>query len=646
MTPEQTVSVDYETFYDTKSEYSLATAGGKQLMSVWEYLHDDRFRAYWVGIHAPDVHYSGPVETAPWDRLVGRPLCSHNAAFDEAINTLLQKQGKIPVLHTPAMYDTIDAVRYLQQPAQLGRAVQAILGKTHDKGFRAVMNGKHLEDLDADQRVKLAKYGADDAKYCWELMAHTLPTWPLAEQRISTLNRNRGVEGLTIDQVALDAAIEVMQLAHFNLLKNMPWVARGSKPLSVPAMREQGRMSGIPVPASLKLGDTAAILWENTYAKQFPWVAAVRGFRRVNSMLKKLQTWRKRIRPDGTAPFQLKYFGAAATGRFSGGGGFNIQNLGKKPMVVCKECWNCNLEYLDEDEEVNDGYEIDDPCKICGSPKRFVIDIRGMILAAPGRSLIIADYSQIEARLLLWRAGDTAMLDRIRKGFHIYEAYAREHLGWTREGKMKQDESPEGKTAYSLAKALVLGGGYQCWVKGFVRAAKDMAGLTFTEKEALPHVQGYRVANPKIVKYWDWHQKWMAHSAIMKDPVHEVELASGRTVRYFNPQAHTDAKGRASYNAEIVAGDSRMRRWFFGGKLTENEMQATARDVMRDGILEAEDRGIPTHFTVHDELITSVPTDQAEDAKRELENLLPTAAKWALDCPLGVEVKISDRYIK
>jgi hypothetical protein len=633
-----TAAVDFETFYDVKAKYSLTN------MSVWEYLHDPRFDAYHVGIHAKDLHYSGPVTTAPWDKLVGRPLCSHNAAFDNAILTLLQHEARqIPDLRTPMMYDTIDAVRYFQEPAALGRAVKSILNIDHDKGFRSVMDGKHLADLDSDQVKQLHVYGGNDADYCWRLWEHTSPIWPVHEQLISALNRERGVEGLYLDKDALKAAIETLELAHFHLLQAMPWYP-DRKPMSPEALREQGRKDGIPVPASLKMDNVIAILWENTYSKTHRWVAAVRGFRRVNSQLKKMQTWYAALRPDGTAPFSLKYFGAAATGRFSGSGGFNLQNLSKKPIVICRECWQCNMEDLDEDSVISDDYEIDSPCQICGSEKRFVIDVRGMIMAPPGRKLVIADYAQIEARLLLWQAGDKGMLARIRGGAHIYEAYAREHMGWNK-GKLKDED----KTLYALSKALVLGCGYQCGPTGFVRAAKSLTGgkLIFTEEEALPHVQAYRAANQKIVDYWAWHQKWLANSAVMRDSVHEVVLASGRHVRYFNPTASTDKKtGRQAYSAEIIKGDPKMRRWFFGGKLTENEMQATGRDVMCCGVLDVEPLGIRTHFTVHDELVTSVPADQAEDAKETLERRLPVAAPWALECPLGVEVVISDRYRK
>jgi len=633
-------AVDFETFYDSKVGYSLTD------MPVWHYLHDPRFRAYWVAITGRDIRYSGPVETAPWDKLVGRPLASHNAGFDGNVLNYLQELGKVPPLNTPSMYDTADAAAYFQMPRNLKGAMMEFFGVERSKAVRTRMDGKQLEDLNTKQRKDLELYGNDDGDDCYRIWGHTATLWPEPEQQISVLNRERGYEGLYLDQRALAAAIEVLQQAHFNLLAAMPWVAEGRKPLSDTAVREQGRRDSIPVPASLKMDDPDAIKWERMYAVTHPWVRAIRGLRRVNSLMLKLQKWQSLIRADGTAPFQLKYFGAAATGRFSGGGGFNIQNLPKKPAVVCRDCWSCNLEDVQDDEGercvISDDYEVDSPCQFCGSEKRFVIDVRGMILAPPGRKLVIADYAQIEARLLLWYAGDVDMLNRIRSGFNIYEAYAREHMGWT--GGPLKDENP---TLYSLAKALCLGCGYQCWKKGFVRAAKALAKLNFSEQEAMGHVKTYRNSNPKIVAYWDWHQQWLKASAICLDPTHEVALRSGRIIKYFEPRAYIDASGRPSFRANIVKGDSRSRRWFFGGKLTENQMQATGRDVMRDGMLAIESLGFRNHFTVHDELIPSVDESMPNDEIiHTLKSVLPTAAKWALDCPLGVSVTISDRYIK
>lgn len=633
MTP---AAIDFETFYDSKDGYSIRE------MSTWQYIHDNRFNAYWVGIHADDLHYSGPVASAPWAKLVGRPLVSHNSSFDEPILNYLQETGAIPCLNTPSMFDTIDAAAYFQEPRALDKAAKSMLGIEHSKAVRARMDGVKFGDLGTEMLAQMTAYGGADAELCWKIWEKTHEIWPLKEQQISLMNRQRGWEGLRLDVDALNAGIAVLQDASFNLLKAMPWVP-DRKPLSPEAIREQGRKDGIPVPASLKLDDPAAMAWEIEYSPTFRWVSAVRGFRRVNSLLKKLQTWASRVRPDGTAPFQLKYFGAAATGRFSGAGGFNLQNLPKKPAVVCKSCWCCLLE--DVEEGIEDEYEVETPCPVCGSTERHAIDLRGMILAPEGHSLVIADYDQIEARLLLWRVGDEDTLKLIRGGMNLYEAHARRTMGWTG-GVLKEQKDPAAKRVYFLAKCRVLGLGYGCSYNRFRTLAKTMAGIDLSLEESKATVFGYRDDNPRIPAHWRWHHQWLSVSAIKGDPTHEVQLASGRTVRYFNPRFDTRGEGESrEIIAETVKNDRTSTRKFYGGKLTENEIQATARDAMCDGVV-AVHPTIKTLFTVHDELVTCVPSDQARDAKRTLEEVLPKASEWAKGCPLGVTVVISDRYLK
>lgn len=116
-------------------------------------------------------------------------------------------------------------------------------------------------------------------------------------------------------------------------------------------------------------------------------------------------------------PIQLKYFGANATGRWSGDGGRNYQNL---PAPH-------SLERL-------------------GLP-----DVRRCLVPPENHKFIIADFSQIEARLMLWQAGDTEQLKMIESGVSVYEAHARKTMNW-KGGDLKKEDA----ALYSLAKARVL----------------------------------------------------------------------------------------------------------------------------------------------------------------------------------------------
>jgi DNA polymerase len=418
----------------------------------------------------------------------------------------------------------------------------------------------------------------------------------------------------------------------------LPWFTSSDiKPLSLVHIREQGRLEGIEVPGSLDLRDPDAKAWEAKWAPTKPWVRALRGYRRVNALLKKLQTLKAMLRPDGYASFQMKYFGAAATGRWSGSGGFNIQNLPKAPAVLCKSCWGCDF---DEDaEKKTDANTL--VCPLCKSTDVETIDMRGLLMASPGKTLIISDYAQIEARMLLWQVNDRATLDLVAKGMSVYEAHARATMGWTG-GNLKK-ENPK---LYFLAKCRVLGCGYGIG-KGKFQALAALWGFDMSLEDAGIAVAEYRQSNPLVTNRWRAHQLWLKVSINHTDPTHEVPLANGRTIKYFAP--HVDAESKPDwpeFAAHTVKGEARQLRRLYGGKLTENETQANARNKMGDGIEAVEKAGIPVLFHAHDEAIGEVAKDQVKDAVREMEYALVSSSEWAKGCPLAVETQTSDRYTK
>jgi DNA polymerase len=85
---------------------------------------------------------------------------------------------------------------------------------------------------------------------------------------------------------------------------------------------------------------------------------------------------------------------------------------------------------------------------------------------------------------------------------------------------------------------------------------------------------------------------------------------------------------------------------FYGGKLTENLVQATARDVFTDALLRVEDSGFPLLFHVHDEGNYEVDSQYAEQYAVEIKRLYEMPVSWLPGCPIEAEVKILDRYTK
>jgi DNA polymerase len=324
----------------------------------------------------------------------------------------------------------------------------------------------------------------------------------------------------------------------------------------------------------------------------------MRTVRRTNILSKKLKAMRARVRSDnGYMSFGMLYFGASTTGRFSGADGVNMQNLPSSAM--------------------------------------FGVNFRDLIEAPPGYVFVNVDSSQIEPRCLGWLTNNTVLLDSIRGGAAIYEAHARASMGW--KGGALKSEDPD---LYKLAKARVLALGYGAGAEKFIAMANTMCGLVVTPREAEHIVADFRKTSPEICGkggIWDSLESGMVRSARLKETF-EVELPTGRMMRYFRPSN----MGGLSAETAFQGGMTRRRWW--GGSLTENITQATAREVFVDKILDVEDAGYPVLFHVHDELTALVEEDKADEALRDILQIMCATPDFMPGLPLGAEGGIFKTY--
>ena len=84
----------------------------------------------------------------------------------------------------------------------------------------------------------------------------------------------------------------------------------------------------------------------------------------------------------------------------------------------------------------------------------------------------------------------------------------------------------------------------------------------------------------------------------------------------------------------------------YGGKLTENEVQASCRDILCDAWLACAKAGLLPVLNVHDELVFEVPEKDVEAAVPEIRRLMTTCSPWAEGLPLGVDINVLDAYAK
>lgn len=588
-------AIDFETYYS--KELSVTVQG------TWNYIFHKDFDAYLLSVStSTGLRWVGHPSEFDWSQISGPEWgwLHHNASFDELVLHRLRSDGTIPDSARPGVtHCTADLVSYLGSPRSLSKAREFMLKKPPlKKEVRAALQGKRWADCSEEFKKEAMEYALADADACLELWVNFGYVWPRWERAVSRHTRRMAWEGIPVDREKLEAAIPSLETQNFDAQAKLPWVVEGDKPLSPKALAVQCRAVGITPPSSLAEDSEECQRWEDAYSATYPWVSAMRTVRRTNTLLKKLLAMRARIREDnGCMNFGMLYFGAATTGRFSGSDGVNVQNLPGSLM--------------------------------------FGVNVREMFRAPPGYKFINADLSQIEPRCLAWLTGNEVMLSALRSGVAIYEAHARASMGWTG-GKLKHED----KHLYALAKARVLALGYGAGAEKFQIMAKNMCGLELTAREAESAVDNFRHSSPEICGkngIWQSLERGMVQSARRKED-YLVELPSGRLLRYFRPS------NMGGLSAETAFKGGMTRRKWWGGSLTENLTQATARDVFANMIVKVEEAGYPVLFHVHDELTALVTESEAEEALKTILQIMRTPPDFMPDLPLDAEGGIFDSY--
>lgn len=585
-------AIDFETFYS--KTIGISTQG------IYHYLTHPEFDAYLVSIVGTDGYeFIGHPKEVDWNAIAKADVwVSHNAAFDQPVYDFLQQTGKINAPEkTPVWHCSADLAAFLASPRSLKEASSLLLGVKITKDVRDAMKGKRWEDMTPEFREDVKKYALSDSKLCLKLWTDFSDKWPEFERRLSLHTREMCLTGLEMDKEKVTEAIRSLKNQIWQAEQQIPWACddSDSKTLSPKALALECRKAGIEPPSSLAMDSEECAEWEETYGDKYPWVGAMRTFRRCNALLKKVETIEKRIRDDGRMTFGLRYMGAH-TGRWSGDLGFNVQNLPRGSM--------------------------------------FGVNLRHMIKAPKGKKLIVADLSQIEPRVLAWLADDKKTLNLIRNGMDLYEAHARATMNYNLSEPLKSagEKDPTFKKMRQLAKARVLGLGYGCGPSKFVTVAKVLAGLDISPEESEIIVQNWRDSNPLIKKLWNSLEDKFR---LAEEPVVTLELPSGRILTYRQP---TKIKKVGGFGSDITALIPRqgklvpVRIW--GGVLCENLVQATSRDVFGEGVLRLHEKGYKVILTIHDEVVVEAEEHQTVE---EVVSLLCQTPEWAPDLPVAAE---------
>ncbi len=360
----------------------------------------------------------------------------------------------------------------------------------------------------------------------------------------------------------------------------------------------------------------------------------------------KYQAMLDRCNADGRIRNMLNWHGAA-TGR-DAGRGIQPQNLPRgtlKPEAV----EGCLADMASMDLEAF-RFWWGDPFAAASSC------IRGCLTAGPGKVLVAADYNAIEARMLLWLAGDPG-LSVFSTGRDIYKEMAA-----TIYGILVEQVTAEQR---ALGKIAILGLGYGMgWAKFIMTCATF--GIIIDEEMARRVVKVYREKYEAVVRLWYAAEDAQIRAVRsgtttevrdglvkyrMKGEHLQCRLPSGRLMIYpFAKVELRDTPWGAKKDAMTYMGiDTETHQWTrqvsYGGMAVEQMDQASSCDLIMAATLRAESRGMPVVLRVHDEIVSEIDEASpvtAEDFAAMMAELEP----WAAGLPVTAAGYKSRRYRK
>jgi DNA polymerase len=358
------------------------------------------------------------------------------------------------------------------------------------------------------------------------------------------------------------------------------------------------------------------------------------------SAYKKFQSILDRISADGRLRDQFVYHGAH-TGRWSGRG-VQLQNL-YKPDKAASKVAKAIIEAIRTETLVSGMFPGIDTMTAIASV------IRTSFCAAPGYKLVVGDLAQIESRVLAALAGCQSMIDAYKNGHDMYI----EFMSWLLNKPLTKENNPD-ERAYG--KVVILGSGFGMGVDKFVDYCATFGlvmpmGPSDDPDEITSHkcIYGFREKYSEIPAYWKLVENACKDAVKFRKCIYvkgvvfdgrnprvlKLKLPSGRYIHYFNARMVRKKKFDKMQDCLCyTAYDSKgaQEKDLYGGLITENIVQAVARDLLLAGMLEAEKKGFKIIMTIHDEIVAEVPLTSPL-TEHDLYESMSTVPEWA--CGMG-----------
>lgn len=534
---------------------------------------------YFKSYGSPDDSVGGYLDPAAWK-------CSRIWGAYMGLPLSLKGIGSVLKLDEQKMEEGADLIKYFCKPCRPtkknGGRTRNLPQHAPEKWMLFKKYNKRDVEVELGIKARLVKYSVPD--FIWD------------EYHLDQEINDRGI---LVDMTLVENAIEIDAKTKQSLRSRMQGVTGLENPNSVVQMKDWLSGKGIETESLDKkavkelLPDADADVADVLSCRQQLAKASVSKYRAME----------KAVCADGRARGMFAFYGANRTGRWAGRI-IQLQNLPQNHMDDLAEARSLvrdgNFEAL---ELLYDNI-----------PVVLSELVRTAFIPKPGYRYVVSDFSAIEARVLSFLAGEQWRINVFRKGKDIYCASAAQMFGVPVEKHgVNSHLRQKGKIA-----ELALGYG------GSTGALTSMGALEMglTEEELHPLVTAWREANPNIVRFW-WDIDAAVKKAVMyKTSVTErgfrfyyqsgmlfIDLPSGRRLSYVKPKIGINRFGSDCVTYEGINLGKWTRLETYGPKVTENLVQAVARDILAYAMKTLKDLFIVG--SVHDELIIECPPDES-----------------------------------
>ena len=490
---------------------------------------------------------------------------------------------------------------------------------------------RNLPEHDLEKWGRFIEYNRQDV-VAERTIRRMLQRWTPdeTEHKFWCLDQRINEHGVRIDMELARHAIEFDARYKGELTEQAIALTGMENPNSVAQIKDWlMEQEGIAVPSLNKKAVAVVVAQLSTdKAKEF---MALRT-KLAKSSTKKYEAMARSVCSDGCAKGMFQFYGASRTGRFAGRI-LQMQNLPQNHMPD-----------LDVARELVREGDYDTTAQLYDAISPTLSElIRTALIPEPGCQFLVADFSAIEARVIAWIAGEQWTLDAFREGRDIYCETASMMF------KVPVVKHGVNGELRQKGKIATLACGYSGGVNALKAFGADKMGMT--DEEMVETVDLWRSANPNIVALWKALEKAAIRCIVKRVPTKStvgnirfdmehgilwMTLPSGRRIAYYGAE-YRESRFRPDRKTITYYGtDQKTKKWSrletFSGKLTENLVQATARDCLRDAMLALDAAGFDIRGHVHDEVIISEPIGgrSFEDVAEIMGRELP----WAPGLPL------------